>query len=54
MFAKPHFAFLADLLRLLLKTIHGIHWSARWMTAALVLLYAMAAASNGPLLIHVS
>ncbi|ELR08502.1 hypothetical protein GMDG_00566 [Pseudogymnoascus destructans 20631-21] len=52
--AGPHFAFLADLLGLSLKTIRGIHRSAGWMTAALVLLHAMAAASDGPLPIDVS
>jgi len=52
--AGPHFAFLADLLGLSLKTIRGVHRSAGWMTAALVLLHAMAAASDGPLPIDVS
>ncbi|OBT74032.1 hypothetical protein VF21_07829 [Pseudogymnoascus sp. 05NY08] len=52
--AGPHFAFLADLLGLSLKTIRGIHRSAGWMTAALVFLHAMAAASDGPLPIGVS
>jgi hypothetical protein len=52
--AGPHFAFLSDLLGLSLKTIRGIHRSAGWMTAALVLLHAMAAASDGPLPIDVS
>ncbi|OAF59117.1 hypothetical protein VC83_04114 [Pseudogymnoascus destructans] len=52
--AGPHFAFLADLLGLSLKTIRGIHRSAGWMTAALVFLHAMAAASDGPLPIDVS
>ncbi|OBT55433.1 hypothetical protein VE04_05610 [Pseudogymnoascus sp. 24MN13] len=52
--AGPHFAFLSDLLGLSLKTIRGIHRPAGWMTAALVLLHAMAAASDGPLPIDVS
>ncbi|ELR09836.1 hypothetical protein GMDG_04319 [Pseudogymnoascus destructans 20631-21] len=52
--AGPHFAFLADLIGLSLKTIRGIHRSAGWMTAALVFLHAMAAASDGPLPIDVS
>ncbi|KFY32042.1 hypothetical protein V493_00580 [Pseudogymnoascus sp. VKM F-4281 (FW-2241)] len=52
--AGPHFAFLADLLGLSLKTIHGVHRSVGWMTAALVFLHAMAAASYGPLPIDVS
>ncbi|KAG9228392.1 hypothetical protein BJ875DRAFT_508528 [Amylocarpus encephaloides] len=52
--AGPHFAFLADLLRLLLKTIRGVHRSAGWMTAALVFLHSMAVAFDGPLLIDVS
>jgi hypothetical protein len=52
--AGPHFAFLANLLGLSLKTIRGIYQSAGWMTAALVFLHAMAVASDGPLLIDVS
>ncbi|KFY55815.1 hypothetical protein V496_06884, partial [Pseudogymnoascus sp. VKM F-4515 (FW-2607)] len=52
--AGPHFAFLADLIGLSLKTIRGVHRSAGWMTAALVFLHAMAAASDGPLPIDVS
>ena len=54
LFAGPHLAFLADRLGLSLKTIRGIHRSAGWMTAALVLLHAMAAASDGPLPLDVS
>ncbi|KFY03642.1 hypothetical protein V490_00110 [Pseudogymnoascus sp. VKM F-3557] len=52
--AGPHFAFLADLIGLSLKTIRGVHRSAGWMTAALVFLHAMAAASDGPFPIDVS
>lgn len=47
--AGPHFAFLADRLGLSLKTIRRVHRSAGWMTATLVLLHALAAASDGPL-----
>jgi hypothetical protein len=49
LFVGPHLAFLADRLGLSLKAIRGVHRSAGFMTAALVLLYAMAAASDGPL-----
>ena len=52
--AGPYLAFLADRLGLSLKTIRSVHWSAGWMTATLVLLYAMATASDRPLLLGVS
>ena len=47
--AGPHLAFLADRLGLSLKSIRNVHRSAGWMTAVLVLLHAIAAASDGPL-----
>jgi hypothetical protein len=52
--AGPHLAFLADRFGLSLKTSRGIHRSAGWMMAALLLLHAMAAASDGPLPLDVS
>lgn len=44
-----HHAFVADLLGLSLKTIRGIHRSAGWMACGLLLLHAMAAASQASL-----
>jgi ferric-chelate reductase len=52
--AGPHLSFLADRLGLSLKAIRGVHRSAGWVTAALVLLHAMAAASDGPFPLNVS
>ncbi|KIM93737.1 hypothetical protein OIDMADRAFT_61376 [Oidiodendron maius Zn] len=49
LFAGPYLAFLADRFGFSLKTIRSIHRSAGWMTSALVLLYTMAALSDGPL-----
>jgi hypothetical protein len=46
--AGPHLAFLADRLGLSLKVIRGIHGSAGFMSAVLVL-HAMVAVSNASL-----
>jgi hypothetical protein len=53
LFAGFHHAFLADLLGLPLKTIRGIHRSARLMTCGLLLLHAMIAASEASLPLNV-